>query len=151
MKSGFTLVETICAITITILVLGIGLALDTVLKQKQVLAEQRFFETLKIAIIESNTSARVNKVPLRINFKEDNEVFVQIKENKAVITRIITVPRSIELAGNHLVLVTTTGFISPQTIRWYTPDGKLKYLQKFQLGWSGFKLEKENIDGIYHD
>lgn len=141
-KTGFTLLETICVLTITILVLGISIFLNSILKQKYVLTEQRFFETLKITINEGSISARNNNVPLKIYFQKDRKVIVQTVHAKTIATRRIQSPRSIKLAGNHVISISASVFISPQTIRWYTNDGRLKYLQKFQLGWSGFKLEK---------
>ncbi|MCY9806726.1 prepilin-type N-terminal cleavage/methylation domain-containing protein [Lentilactobacillus senioris] len=144
-KPGFTLVETICAMTITVLVLGIGLTLNSITNQKQVLAEQRFFETLKTTIAESSTSARIYRVELRITFRKDSDVLVQIKEKRTTVIRVIPIPRTIKLIGSHVVVITTTGFISPQTIHWYSSKGQLKYSQKFQLGWSGFKLEKKDV------
>ena len=148
-KNGFTLVETIVAMTVTILILGIGLMVNTFIQKKRVLAEKQFFETLQAAVNESSLSAKINHTPLQIDFEKRGEVIVQTNVACKITTRKIPIPKTIRLAGHHQVLIATSGFISPQTIRWYGSGGQLKYLQKFQLGWSGFNLEKQEIDGIY--
>lgn len=149
-KAGFTLVETCCALLIMTLVLGVSTTAIAILNQRQGLAEQRFFETLKTAVDESSTSANIYRTPLQIIFQKDNEVLVQIKTAKAITIRKIPIPKSIKLAGGQLVRVAASGFISPQTVKWYALNGELKYLQKFQLGWSGFKIEKKKVTGIYN-
>ncbi|WP_252893494.1 hypothetical protein [Lentilactobacillus senioris] len=133
------------------LVLGVSTTAIAILNQRQGgLAEQRFFETLKTAVNESSTSANIYRTPLQIIFQKDNEVLVQIKTAKAITIRKIPIPKSIKLAGGQLVRVAASGFISPQTVKWYALNGELKYLQKFQLGWSGFKIEKKKVTGIYN-
>ncbi|WP_056978248.1 hypothetical protein [Lentilactobacillus senioris] len=149
-KAGFTLIETCCALLIMTLVLGVSTTAIAILNQRQGLAEQRFFETLKTAVNESSTSANIYRTPLQIIFQKDNEVLVQIKTAKAITIRKIPIPKSIKLAGGQLVRVAASGFISPQTVKWYALNGELKYLQKFQLGWSGFKIEKKKVTGIYN-
>lgn len=149
-KAGFTLVETCCALLIMTLVLGVSTTAIAILNQRQGLAEQRFFETLKIAVDESSTSANIYRTPLQIIFQKDNGVLVQIKTAKEITIRKIPIPKSIKLASGQLVRVAASGFISPQTVKWYALNGELKYLQKFQLGWSGFKIEKKKVTGIYN-
>lgn len=148
-REGFTLIETLCVLVVTVMVFSGNLFFTAMLKTKEPKAESRFFDTLKMAVSESSTAAQKNKMPLRVTFWQSVSVSVQVVEHGYLKTRRLIVPRSMRLGDNQVVTIAANGFISPQTVRWYDRSQRLSYLQKFQLGWSGFNVEKQK--GVHDD
>lgn len=141
-RSGFTMAETIIALAVTGIMVMANLMIIAMMKNQNQIKEKRFFDTVSVIVENIQASAELNNRTNKITFHENGCVTFTLIRNNRYLIKKIQIPTSLKLKQNHSVNVTKNGFISPQTIRWYGTDARLKYKQKFQLGWSGFNLEK---------
>jgi len=55
----------------------------------------------------------------------------------------IRYPPTIHPNNHKQIIITDSGFSSPQSIRWLNDFNQVVYKQKIQLGWGGFVIEEK--------
>ncbi|WP_283678651.1 hypothetical protein [Lentilactobacillus sp. Marseille-Q4993] len=104
------------------------------------IAERQFFSTFKSAWDSQQSLAKLTgeRSVIRIDDK------VRVYRGKTNLVDEFDVPKEIEPLAFYHIEITDDGFIAPQTIKWVEKKtNKVKYIQKVQLGWSGFNLEEK--------
>ncbi|GHP12650.1 hypothetical protein YK48G_00750 [Lentilactobacillus fungorum] len=140
-KSAFTLIELIVYLGIIVSVLLLNLILIKVVKLNNP-AETIFWESVDSAWNEMTITSQIYHTGYQVQFWQNRLIF--IPSDKRLKRKIISYPTDLQIVQFVSFKVSDDGFVAPRTVHWYSKDGREKYQQKIQLGWSGYRLKKTN-------
>ncbi|KRL23280.1 prepilin-type cleavage methylation protein [Lentilactobacillus kisonensis DSM 19906 = JCM 15041] len=133
------MIELIVYLGIVISVLLLNLALIKVVNLSNP-AENAFWDSMADCWNEMTVKSQIYHTSYRVELNSDRVVFVP--KNRQLKVKSLRYPRDLQIAQYVQINVADDGFVSPRTIHWYSKDGREKYQQKIQLGWSGYRLKK---------
>lgn len=141
-RKGFTVLELIIYLGIIVSVLLINLMLITVIKSSHP-DNVLFWQSFKKCWAESQQSARLNncKYEVLIERAENQVEFIPFSPNAR--EQILKCPAQLVPYRARRLFINADGYSAPTTVYWYSKNNKTVYLQKFQLGWSGFKVDQK--------
>lgn len=132
-QRAFTLLESVIVLAIVALILLI--TSPAMQKSRQAAAERQFFTRLRLCWDAETNWARVNHQHIVIKKRGQRMIVGQ---------KVLSIPTTLSANSGFVDLeVTTNGFTAPQTRALYSSIDRSVYLLKIQMGWGGYRIEKE--------
>lgn len=145
-RRAFTVVELIVYLGVVMGVLMINLMLIKVVQAGNP-SEAMFWRSFQSAWTEMTLNAKANHISYRIAIRGKDVIFSPMNVKRIHFDEVneerISVPDSIHVRSQRNMIAYDDGFASPTEIIWLDRDGKIKYYQKVQMGWSGYRVERK--------
>ncbi|MFT8401886.1 MAG: hypothetical protein ABF679_11550 [Lentilactobacillus diolivorans] len=139
-KSGFTVVELIVYLGVIAGTLLINLTLIRVVNVGS-MQETSFWRSVHNSWTEADNDAQLHKRAYFVQIQPHQIVFVPGNQKQKQF--LVEIPKELHPGKVITLRINADGFVSPNTINWLTKDGRVKYVQKIQMGWSGYELEQK--------
>lgn len=136
-KAGFTLTETMIGLFVTSCILLTTVLMIGIIKNNEI-SEKYFFRSIDKKWSATQTYCQLKNNRGKIILSPSQGIIFKNGNDQ----KRIKLPSNLKLAKYHEINITETGYTNPQTINWYDSNGRVKYRQTVQLGWSGYKIEK---------
>ncbi|MEE8825232.1 hypothetical protein LASUN_12460 [Lentilactobacillus sunkii] len=145
-KRAFTVIELIVYLGVIIGILMINLMLIKVVQAGNS-SETIFWHSFQSAWTRMTLNAKADDISYRVTIRKQVVIFFPMNLKRAHFDTVheerIPVPDFIHVNQVRILIAHDDGFSAPTTIIWLGKDNNVKYYQKVQMGWSGYRVEKE--------
>ncbi|KRK59085.1 prepilin-type N-terminal cleavage/methylation domain-containing protein [Lentilactobacillus hilgardii] len=142
-RKGFTVLELIIYLGIVSCVLLINLVLISFIKGNHI-ENRLFWHSFQECWTQAQQTARVNHCKYEVMIETESQQVVFKPYHPKIRKQVLKCPNGLVPHNARHLFINSNGYASPTTIYWQSKSGKEIYLQKIQLGWSGFRIEKKN-------
>ncbi len=143
-RRGFTVVELLVYLAVIIGILMINLMLIKVVEAGNP-SERIFWNSFDSAWNRMIMNAKAEDIYYRVSIRDTDVTFYPMYARRhagPIRSEHIKVPGSMHVRSAKTLTATDDGFTAPTTVVWLDQDGQVKYDQKIQMGWSGYRVEK---------
>ncbi|KRM10028.1 prepilin-type N-terminal cleavage/methylation domain-containing protein [Lentilactobacillus farraginis] len=141
-RKGFTVLELIIYLGILASALLINLMLISIINQKHP-DEALFWRSFQTCWSRTQQQAIAKHCKYEVLIEAGQGQIAFIPYQASLKKQILQCPRQIRPHNTRRLFINPDGYSSPTTVYWQADGGKRIYLQKIQLGWSGFKVEQK--------
>lgn len=143
-RRSFTVIELLVYLAVIIGILMINLMLIKVVEAGNP-SERIFWNSFDSAWNRMIMNAKAEDIYYRVSIRDTDVTFYPMYARRhagPIRSENIKVPGSMHVRSAKTLTATDDGFTAPTTVVWLDQDGQVKYDQKIQMGWSGYRVEK---------